>query len=40
MMLTGQVFAIMGGVAGDGQVEQITRAADHYLYRPEFAATG
>ena len=35
MMLTGQVFAIMGGVAGDGQVEQITRAADHYLYRPE-----
>ena len=35
MMLTGQVFAIMGGVAGDGQVEQIARAADHYLYRPE-----
>ena len=35
MMLTGQVFAIMGGVAGEEQVRQITKAADHYLYRPE-----
>ena len=35
MMLTGQVFAIMSGVASDGQAGQITRAADRYLYRPE-----
>lgn len=35
MMLTGQVFAIMGKVADDGQIKQITRSADHYLYRPE-----
>ena len=35
MMLTGQVFAIMSGVASDGQTGQITRAADRYLYRPE-----
>ena len=35
MMLTGQVFAIMGGVATDAQVGQITRSADLYLYRRE-----
>ena len=35
MMLTGQVFAIMGGVATDAQVGQITRSADRYLYRRE-----
>ena len=35
MMLTGQVFAIMGKVADDEQIKQITRSADHYLYRPE-----
>ena len=35
MMLTGQVFAIMSGVASDGQAGQSTRAADRYLYRPE-----
>ena len=33
MMLTGQVFAIMSGTAEDGQIEKITRSADHYLYR-------
>ena len=35
MMLTGQVFAIMGGVATDEQIRRITASADHYLYRPE-----
>lgn len=35
MMLTGQVFAIMGGVATDAQVRQITASADRYLYRRE-----
>ena len=35
MMLTGQVFAIMGNVATDEQITQITRSADHYLYREE-----
>lgn len=35
MMLTGQVFAIMGGVATDQQVRQISASADHYLYRQE-----
>ena len=35
MMLTGQVFAIMGGVATDPQIRQITASADHYLYRKE-----
>ena len=32
MMLTGQVFAIMGGAACDWQIEQICKSADHYLY--------
>ncbi len=33
MMLTGQVFAIMGGVAEDAQIQKIVKSADHYLYR-------
>ena len=32
MMLTGQVFAIMGHVATDTQIQKITKSADHYLY--------
>ena len=32
MMLTGQVFAIMSGTASDGQISQICKSADHYLY--------
>ncbi len=35
MMLTGQVFAIMSGTAGDSQIKKITRSADRYLYRKE-----
>ena len=35
MMLTGQVFAIMGNVATDAQIRRITASADHYLYRGE-----
>ena len=35
MMLTGQVFAIMGNVAKDDQVKKITKAADRYLYKGE-----
>ena len=35
MMLTGQVFAIMGQVADKQQIAAIARSADHYLYRPE-----
>ena len=35
MMLTGQVFAIMGNVASKQQVEQIVCSADKYLYHPE-----
>ena len=35
MMLTGQVFAVMGRVADNGQIRRIVRSADHYLYRPE-----
>ena len=34
-MLTGQVFAVMSGTADDEQVGEISRAADHYLYRKE-----
>ncbi|QFJ55165.1 GH36-type glycosyl hydrolase domain-containing protein [Pseudobutyrivibrio xylanivorans] len=33
MMLTGQVFAIMGNVATDEQVKSIAEAADRYLYK-------
>lgn len=35
MMLTGQVFAIMGNVASEQQIRQIVNSADHYLYRKE-----
>jgi cellobiose phosphorylase len=35
MTLTGQVFALMGGVATDEQAQQIVRAADQYLYDPK-----
>jgi cellobiose phosphorylase len=35
MMLTGQVFAIMGDVADEKQIPQIVSAADRYLYRQE-----
>lgn len=35
MMLTGQVFAIMGGVADDAQVQSICESADAYLYKRE-----
>ncbi len=32
MTLTGQVFALMGGIATDAQAREIARAADRYLY--------
>ena len=32
MTLTGQVFALMGGVASNEQAHEIVRAVDHYLY--------
>lgn len=35
MTLTGQVFAIMSGVATNEQVQQIIQAADHYLLDEE-----
>lgn len=35
MMLTGQVFAIMGKTAEDEQIEKICRSADRYLYKKE-----
>ena len=35
MMLTGQVFAIMGKVAEDSQIRSIIKSADHYLYEKE-----
>ena len=35
MMLTGQVFAIMGGTADNEQISKIVTAADKYLYRKE-----
>ena len=35
MMLTGQVFSIMGNVADDAQVSAITESADAYLYKKE-----
>ncbi len=35
MMLTGQVFAIMSGVAEDTHIRKIVKSADHYLYRKE-----
>ena len=35
MMLTGQVFSIMGNVADDVQVKSITESADKYLYKKD-----
>lgn len=35
MMLTGQVFSIMGQVATDHQIQKIVKSADRYLYRKE-----
>lgn len=35
MMLTGQVFSIMSGVAEDTHIQKIVKSADHYLYRKE-----
>ena len=35
MMLTGQVFSIMGNVATDAQIRKIEKSADLYLYRIE-----
>jgi cellobiose phosphorylase len=35
MTLTGQVFALMGGVATDEQARQIVRATERYLYDPK-----
>lgn len=35
MMLTGQVFSIMSGVADNAQIGMITKSADHYLYQKE-----
>lgn len=35
MMLTGQVFAIMGKIAKDEQIEKICKSADKYLYKKE-----
>lgn len=32
MTLTGQVFAVMAGVATDGQVRKVTEACRHFLY--------
>jgi cellobiose phosphorylase len=34
MTLTGQVFALMGGIATDEQARHIVRTADRYLYDP------
>ena len=35
MILTGQVFAIMGNVASEQQIRKIVNSADHYLYQKE-----
>ncbi len=32
MTLSGQVFALMGGIATDEQAREVLRAADHYLF--------
>lgn len=34
MTLTGQVFALMSGIATDAQAREIVRSADRYLYEP------
>ena len=33
MMLTGQVFSVMGNVADDAQTAAIIKSADLYLYK-------
>lgn len=35
MMLTGQVFAVMSGIADDEMIKSVTLAADEFLYSPE-----
>ena len=35
MMLTGQVFSVMGNVADDAQTAAIIKSADLYLYKKE-----
>lgn len=35
MMLTGQVFSILGGTATTDQITQMTKSVDKYLYRKE-----
>ncbi len=35
MMLTGQVFSIMSGVAEYSHIKKIVKSADHYLYQKE-----
>ncbi len=35
MTLTGQVFALMAGVANEDQVKEVIRSVDHYLYDNE-----
>lgn len=35
MTLTGQVFALMGGIATDEQAQEIVLAVDHYLFDPK-----
>lgn len=34
MILTGQVFSLMGGIANEQQAQEIVKAADHYLWDP------
>lgn len=40
MMLTGQVFSVMGNVADDAQTAAIIKSADLYLYKKRWEATG
>jgi cellobiose phosphorylase len=35
MTLTGQVFSLMGGIAGKEQAQKIVQAVDHYLFDPK-----
>ena len=35
MMLTGQVFSIMSGVAENSHIQKIVKSADRYLYQKE-----
>ncbi|MFN2302929.1 MAG: GH36-type glycosyl hydrolase domain-containing protein, partial [Anaerolineales bacterium] len=36
MTLTGQVFPLMAGIAGEDQAQQIVNAVDRYLYEPKY----